>query len=181
MIWDSLQYVSNTLYLVLALRLLSLYYLIRAQLLTDLAVIWREILTDHRPELNLYLFAFETQATVRLLDWGMPHNSFISITLDSFVLIFLSQTMEFLIGRISSDAGAIIMFAEPHIQYIRQITFTHLSRVQTLSYEAQKIILVQCGIFKHVFYQFWRLISSENASLLLFALRCDCLFSHIKA
>lgn len=32
--------------------------------------------------------------------------------------------------------------------------------------------------FLNIFYHLWRLISSENASLLLFALWQDCLFSH---
>lgn len=79
------------------------------------------------------------------------HSGLISITLDSSVIIYLSQTKESLIRRISLDAGAITMFAKPRIHCTQKITFTHLSKAQTLTYEAEKIILVQCGIFKLFF------------------------------
>lgn len=73
----------------------------------------------------------------RLLDFcscGMSHSSVISITLDNSVIIFLLQTMEILIKRISLNAGMITMFSKQHIQGILMITFTLLSRVQTHTY-----------------------------------------------
>lgn len=143
MLWDGPDHFSNTLsYFVV--HPLSLYYLIRSLLFVMLRL-------TLQPSGGKYLQIIHPSWTFvwdlnwrttpltseRLLDFcscGMSHSSVISIKLDIFVIIFLLQTMEILIKRISLNAGMITMFSKQHIQGILMITFTPLSRVQTHTY-----------------------------------------------
>lgn len=137
----------------------------------DLAAVYRKTLTDYTSLLNFCLFAFETaERLLKPCSWGMPHGGRISGTLNSLVISLVSQTMEILIRGISLDAGVIMMFAKPCIQCVQKITFTHLSKAQTLTYEAQKIMLVQCGIFKHSFIasDVWYHLRTPASSRLFF-------------